>query len=181
MTVLDFDPTPQPDRQPDRQSDQPFTIASDEQATWAMRKLKAIRDKQAEIQSIADNEIRRVQEWADAQIGGLTGDGEFFENLLITYGQQERRKGRKVISTPYGFVKSRAGSKKTIIDENQFIPWAQQHAPELVKISQIPQKSEILRTCKTTDDGAVITDEGEIVPGVAIITGATTYRIEVSS
>lgn len=178
MTVTDFDPAELPPPDPQR-----FTIENDEGATWAMRKLKAIRDKRAEIIRIAEAEIARVQEWAGAETEGLDHDDAFFEGLLTVYAAKQRNtENRKSISTPYGMVTSRAGSKTTEVDPDKFLPWALANNASLVKeeVKRTPIKAAITAAYKVLDDGVVVTPDGEAVPGVRVHTGDTKYTVQVA-
>jgi len=167
----------------DEQTRERFTITDDGAATWAMRKLAALRDKQREFQRIADNETARISEWLDQMTRNLDGDMKFFEGLLIQYAMREREEnGRKSVVLPHGSVKSRASSDKArVTDAEAFIKWAQNSAPELLRTKVEPAQSEINAKVTLTDDGiVVIAESGEVVQGVVIEKGSISFNVETS-
>ena len=166
-----------------------FIVDNDRKATWAMRKLLEHQQEIAGIVSIADAEIARIQQWADEQVAKHSPSVAYFEGQLVRYARQVREESDgkvKSVSTPYGKVTSRAGSEKWVIDDDAFLGWARESHPEWIRT--VEQRGVDVATLKdalaiepTDSLGLVaITPEGEIIPGIQIVVGETTYKVEVA-
>lgn len=162
-----------------------FSVSDDSGATWAMRKLAALRQRQAEINTIAEQEYLRIEAWRHQQTDNLTADINYFTGLLTEYARQEREvHGRKSITLPHGTIKSRSGSKRIeVTDEPAFLAWARQHAPTLIRVREEPDKAAIKASFPAAMlaevDVLVDRDTGEVIPGVQLSRAETTYTVEV--
>ena len=149
-----------------------FVIDDDSKADWAMRKLASIRRKQAENQAIHDRETQRVQEWLSKVNTALERDAEWFEANLKPYALLERSKGRKSVVLPHGTVKTTVGRPKIEIEnEETFLNWAKESAPELLRIKTEIDKKNL--NALITEENQVISTQGEIVPAVKVIPAET--------
>lgn len=163
-----------------------FQITDDKQAAWAMRKLAAIRKRQAEVSGIADLERERIAAWETQQIEALSGDTAYFTGLLVQYARTERdANDRKSVVLPHGSVKSRAGSRRVeIVDADAFTVWAQKNAPTLVRVRVEPDKAAIRAAIpddvmRATNPLPVDSTTGEVMPGVSITRSEITYTVEI--
>jgi len=154
-----------------------FVVDNDEKASWALRKLATLRKKMAEQDAIAQKEIERVQQWLETAKKSLENDAEFFESLLLMYAQKQRvDEGRATISLPYGKIKSRATRAKVqVVNEEEFLAWAKESQPELIRVKETANISELSKLVK---DSLVVSDTGEIIPAVTVIPDGISYTIE---
>jgi len=148
-----------------------WAVTDDGQAAWAMRKIRAARDRMADIDAVAAREVERITEWAEKAKSGPQRDEDFFTGLLQAYAMRERLAGRKTVSTPYGRVSSREGrARVTVTDPDAAVPWLVAHGMDScvrtttsVNVAGV-KASELL----IADGGAVVDVEtGEAVPGLA--------------
>jgi hypothetical protein len=76
---------------------------------------------------------------------------------------------------PHGVIKTTSGQPKVEFkDESAFIEWARSNDPTLLKI-----KTDIDRTAVKaliTEEGVVISTQGEIVPDVQVIPADTSVK-----
>lgn len=175
------------DRAIERHMDR-FVVDDDQKAIWAMRKLRAIKQKKADNQRVADEEIQRVHDWLAEANGSYDRDEQYFTGLLIEYARKEREQNdRKSIKLPHGTVASRKGGDKiTVTDADAFIKWARENGREdLVRVKEEPALSLIKQAFPPKDspmathDGYVITEDGEIVLGLHASPAEITYAVEV--
>jgi hypothetical protein len=156
-----------------------FVVNDDSKADWVMRKLAAVRRKQAENKAIHDREVARVTEWLEKVNTDLERDAEWFESNLKPYAFTERWNGRKSIVLPHGTIKTTAGrSKIEIENESEFFAWAEVSQPELIRIKKEIDK-KVLNTL-LTDTGDVISTQGEIVPSVRVIPAETSVSFVIA-
>lgn len=147
---------------------EPFTIDDDSKADWAMRKLASIRRKQAANKAIFDREVLRVAEWLDKVNTALERDAEWFEANLRPYALLQRSEGRKSVVLPHGTIKTTAGRPKVEIEnEETFVTWAKDSAPDLLRIKTEIDKKNL--NALITEENQVISTQGEIVPAVRVI------------
>lgn len=163
-----------------------FHIADDAQAAWAMRKLLGYKKKMLENENAANAEYQRIDEWLDRANSRYAKHIEYFEAILTQYARVQRQsEGRKTIDTPYGMVKSRSTqSKFKVEDPEEFIQWASINAPQLVHIKASPNLTalkDFASAEETQTLGPVaMTEDGEIIPGIAVEPANVNYTVEVA-
>lgn len=146
----------------------------------AERMLRSIARRRRELEQserLATAQIERVQEWLESERKRLSTD--YFEDCLRTYhasllAQDDRL---KTISLPSGKLKARAGQPRWEISD-EFVTWAQEHAPELVRTKVEPDKAAIKKAL-AVEDGHAISAAGQQVPGVVVEPAEISYRVEV--
>jgi hypothetical protein len=152
-----------------------FIVDNDQKADWAIRKLAVVRNKQSENKAIYDAEIIRITEWLSTVNTALERDALYFEAVLTPYALLQRSEGRKTVTLPHGVIKTTSGQPKVEFkDESAFIEWARSNDPTLLKI-----KTDIDRTAVKaliTEEGVVISTQGEIVPDVQVIPADTSVK-----
>ena len=152
-----------------------FRVDDDQKADWALRKLAVIRRKQAENQSIFDAELARIKEWLSKVNTALERDSAYFEAVLTPYALQQRSEGRKTVTLPHGTLKTTAGqSHIEFKDESKFIEWAKVNDPALLRIKTDVDKSAL--KVLITEEGVLISTQGEIIPDVEVIPGQTSVK-----
>ena len=154
------------------QTPEAFTVDDDSKADWAMRKLAHLRRKQAENQSLAEAEIKRVTEWLQTVNRSLESDAAYFEAVLTPYALLQRSEGRKSVSLPHGTIKTTSGRPKIEIeDEEKFLEWAKESETSVIRIKTEIDKKALNALIR--DDNQVISTQGEIVPAVRVIPAET--------
>ena len=155
------------DFMPAEEAREQFVIDDDSKATWALKQLREIRRRQEINVSIAKSEMENIKTWLDQALSAEKRDEEFFIAILSRYGLEQRlEEGRKTIKLPYGEIATREGSVEWKIEDEPFLAWAWVNAPDLIKVVETPKLAEVQKALKITDDGSVVTEAGEIVPGV---------------
>ncbi|WP_294126218.1 host-nuclease inhibitor Gam family protein [uncultured Clostridium sp.] len=142
-----------------------FKVTDLQEATWALRKLRALNEKIDEINAIAVEEISRINEWAEKEVKSLNYDKEYFERLLSAYYVEERAKDKKFkLSTPYGKVTSRKTTKYIYEDEQAIMDYCNTNEIDVIRVKEELDKTVFKKLCK---DG-VNQETGEVVPGVRV-------------
>lgn len=142
-----------------------FTINNLEGATWAFRKLRAIKAKEDELKKVADEEIAKVKTWLENELKTTQGDREYFEGLLTEYYKTEKDKDSKFkLSTPYGKISSRTTDKYYYEDEEEIKNYCSENGLNCIKIKKELDKNAFKKLCK----GGVNLETGEVVPGVRV-------------
>ena len=144
-----------------------FKVTDLQSATWVLRKLRAVNEKMNEINTIAVEEISRINEWAEKEVKSLNDDKEYFEGLLSAYYIEERAKDKKFkLSTPYGKVTSRKTSKYIYEDEQAIMDYCNMNEIDVIRVKEELDKTSFKKLCKD----CVNQETGEVVPGVRVET-----------
>lgn len=144
---------------------QGFVINSIDTANWALKKLRAIEEKQSEIISLADSEIERINQWKERELSKYKSCKEHFEGLLTEYYLSERAKDKRFrLSTPYGKVSSRKIHKWIYEDESQLLNYLKENNSEAIKVKEEIDKSVLKKIFKN----GVNQDTGELLHGVRV-------------
>lgn len=169
---------------PDDLDPQHFEIEDDGAAAWAMRKLQRLRRQQRTNEAIASEEIDKIRGWLGDVNDGLERSATYFEAILSHYALRCRQNpddGRKSISLPAGKIATRTPSPHWHVDPAHFIPWAETHRPDLLRVKIEPALSEIKRAFAPIFDAptsdAIDPDSGEVIPGVRISSADVTATV----
>lgn len=157
-----------------------FTITDDGAAAWAMRKLRAIRSKQADNAKIAQDERDRIDLWLAEVNAPLDRDAMYFEQILTDYALRVRENpddGRKSLNLPAGKVATRTSQAKWQVDAEQFLGWARTSHPDLIRVKEEADLTKIKETLAVTPDGVAVSPEGEPVPGITVLPGGITASV----
>ena len=141
-----------------------FKVENLEGATWVFRKLRAILDKEVEINSVAEEEVNRINAWREKELEQYSKDKEYFNYLLEEYYKQEKAKDKKFkLSTPYGKVSSRKTTKWNY-DEDTLKDYIRSNDLPFIRVKEEIDKTGLKKCFK---DG-INAETGEIIPGIEI-------------
>ena len=151
-------------------------ITDDALAVWALDKIAAATTERDRIRRNAQAYIDQIQQDALADEKPLTDRIAWFEGELRRYYESlpDRPKTYKL---PNGQIQERAGRASTKVTEpDAFLAWARTWCPDAVKESPLTSPLKAITTA--TDDGQLVTADGEVVPGVEVVTGPPTVSIK---
>jgi hypothetical protein len=192
-------------REVDRQIDEGrerFEVTDTSSAEWALRKLAAIRDRQADVAETARAEIAIWHEWQEARNAELQRDADFFLGHLEGYARRmnETDPKTKTVKLPSGNLVLRKAPDHWDV-EDDFLPWAIANASELVRTKVEPDKTamkkllvvgefaehdlladvaEAAGTPTRVEIAKVVTADGEVVPDVTVMKGPVKFSAEVT-
>ena len=165
-----------------------FVIKDLSGLNWAFKKMRALKKKVNEVNEIADNDIKMINEWRDKELEKYESDLSYFDYKISEYHENELALDpkRKSISTPYGKVVSRrtqAQPEKT--STNELLNYVKEVNTSLIKVetketlmwSELKSKLSIVEH----DGQLVVVDEyGTLVPGVAVKPEQIKITVEVN-
>lgn len=163
----------------EEQAKQRYKIDSLDSANWALRKLKAIHEKETEIKQLAERELERITDWLKTETDALKASTDFFEGLLMEYFVTEKEKDPKFkISTPYGKVSSRKQQDEWNYKDDKVLEWLKVNDKELIRIKEEINKAELKKKYQVIN-GQVVTEDGEIVEGITVTERPDSITIKV--
>lgn len=168
--LADEFPTPDPEHRDG------YRIGGDREATWALRKLAAAHAERDRIMAVAGEEIARITAWRNAAVRGPEADIDFFEAVLIDYRRRLEAENPNLPQTyklPGGVItRRRSPVRAEVLDPEAFTAWALVHDPAAVKVTPLVSA---LGSYQRTDEGDVVSPDGEVVPGVHVVGGDDRY------
>ena len=159
--------------------DDRFKVQDINSANWCFRKLKAIDEKEKEVEQLAKNEIERINAWKKEELEATEGSKNYFEGLLTEYYIKQREVDEKFkLSTPYGKVSSRKQQPKWNYEDEKVVDWLEENNEKLIRIKKEVDKAAFKKFYEINGSN-VVTEDGEIVEGVMIEERADTVSINV--
>ena len=151
-------------------------------ATWAMRKLAALRQRQAEIEEFANAEIARIRVYLTEEVKTINESAAFFEQLLTGYHRELMSEGKaeKTIKLPHGALRCRAQQPEFIRNEEELLAWAEATDPvNLVEVKKSARWAEIKKYGKPIGDQFFDPATGEVIPGVVVVPREPKFTVDV--
>lgn len=145
---------------------QAFAINDAKLANWASLRLQAQAKETADIETWRQERIARINEIADKEINRIEPRMNYLQWKLREYLQTLLKAGRKTKTLDLeGGTFSMTKRQPLITYSDEIIKWAEENAPQFVKRDPKLDASALKKYVKLAEDGALITPDGEIVPG----------------
>jgi len=150
-------------------------------ATWAMRKLAALRRRQAEVEEFANAEIARIRVYLTAEVKDINESAAFFERLLTDYhrGLLDADPRAKTVKLPHGSLRCRVQQPEFIRNDEELLAWAEVTDPQLVEVKKSPRWAEIKKRGQPSGQNLVDTVTGELVAGVTVLYREPKFTVDV--
>lgn len=159
-----------------------------DQADWLVRKLARLRRMMADHDALAVRRSAQIAEWHGEVNGRLEREARFFEEALASYHRAllDDDPKRKSVSLPAGTLKARKHPDTWTVDAGPFLEWAREHAPELVRVKEEPNKADLKKWAivavdddpLVTDYRAIARDSAEPIPGVTVTPGDIGFTVD---
>lgn len=172
-----------------------FVINDDGKANWAFRKLARVQASIADVRRQAADQRALIDEWERGELDRLEAEERSFEGALGDYWRRElepevdelmakgmsfddawakvKKKSRKL---PTGTLSASKGRETIQVEDDEaFVAWARENALyDVLSVTYRPSKDALAQYNRK--DGAIVTADGEKVPGVHVATGGVTYK-----
>lgn len=143
---------------------QAFVIDDDKKAAWALSKIKVKKKQIEETNQIAQFEIDSVKIWQQTENKQAMDDIEYFEMLLRDYYETKLAEDPNAkIKTPHGTVSTRKQSAKIIYTDETLKEFEEKGLHDFIRVKKEINKAEAKKYFHITDDGKVITENGELI------------------
>lgn len=167
---------PEAEAEARKNMDDYFRIDNDQKAEWALNK---IRECDAELQKWVDfyqSKIDSYKKYCEIRRG-------FFEHLLSQYFQTVPKKETKTQSSyslPSGKLVLKRQGPEFEKDEGTVLDWLdkQPDGKNYIKIKETLDWSG-LKKVLTIAGGRMVTEDGEIVPGITVTERPDVFKVEV--
>lgn len=152
-----------------------FVIDTDAKAEWAMTKIKEARADRDRWVKWYEDKIKEITEQTDFNAMNL-------ERMLAEYFAtvpHKKTKTQESYSLPGGKLVLKTQNPEFKRDDKAVIEWAKaNNLPQYVKIKEELAWSD-LKGATDVFEGHIVTEDGEIVPGVEVIERDAKFIVEV--
>jgi len=161
-------------------------VTDDSAAQWALRTLASYHSERDRIRRNAQAEVERIQTKALADEKPIAAKIDWLTNELTGYHRRllAADPKRKTYKLPGGNLVHRKGRTSTVInDAEEFTRWALETGTAAA-LKMTPQVSALTPAhgFARTDDGVIVfAKDGEIVPGVSVVTGDDSYTVSLET
>lgn len=148
-----------------------WSIATDDDAAWASRKIATAQAEIDRINAWADREHKRIDDIVEREVRGPLNTIDFMKAHLHSWFNKLLANGRrtKSIDLPGGRFSVRTiPSQAKVDDQTQFLAWAKQNAPELVRVKETVDLTELKKRFEVDGQYVIDTLTGEFVPHVIV-------------
>ena len=163
-----------------------FEVDNDMKAEWVLSKIRRIREAQSKEQA----ELTRQMQFYKDQMALVDkqADNEvaWFESMLHPYfadrmegGFTKQTKTQITYKLPTGKMTLKKQNPKYERNDAELLPWLKANRPDLVKVEESPNWGELKKAVKVMGD-CVVTEDGEIVPGVKVTEQEDRFEVEVN-
>lgn len=153
------------------QEKQRFRITDLSSLSWAFRKLAVIAQKKAEVNALADAEIRRIEQYRTKELTSLEHDEQFFRDLIEQYAAEQRESDPdfKKATTPYGAVQFRKQPAKWNYDDATLLESLKSNGlTDLIRIKEEPDKATLKKRAQVQNGQVIDPETGAIIEGVTV-------------
>lgn len=178
-----------PEAQPEN-----WKIDGRETADWAARMRAKRLGQLAEVKGDAARQRAEIMEaiapylfpidmFEKEETERLSGDIRHWEAKLAEYHRDQLAEDDhlKTITLPHAKLHSRKQPDKWEFADETFIAWAREELPMAVRTKEEVDKPSVkkaLKDLERIEGGALLRPDGEVVPGLVVLPGDTTFTVE---
>lgn len=148
-----------------------FTVTDDQQANWALRKIKQAQQKQEANNALALAEINKIEEWNKSENEKAQTDIDYFQGLLAGYALQKRNEDPKFksLKLPNGRIRfTKQQPQWKYDDETVLQALKDAELNDFIQVTETPKKADIKKVFNVVGDSVINPDTGEIIEGITI-------------
>lgn len=162
-----------------------FTVDNDIKAEWCLNKIRHIRSEQKREKDELTRQMQFYKDQMDMIDKQAEDDVSFFESMLMPYFSERKESGfaketktQTSYKLPSGKLILKHQSPDYERNNAELLPWLKKNRPDLVKVEESPNWSELKKTIKVVGE-SVSTKDGEIIPGVKVTEREDKFEVEV--
>ena len=164
---------------------EPFVVDNDMKAEWCLNKIRHIRADQKKEKDELARQMQFYKDQMDMIDKEADDDVAFFEGILRGYfadradaGFAKATKTQMAYKLPSGKLILKKQDPTFDRKDDELLPWLKKNRPELVKVKEEPNWSELKKTVNVVGD-SIATSDGEVIPGVKVTEREDKFVVEV--
>lgn len=153
-----------------------FTVKDDSTAQWCMKKIREVEADRDMWKAHYEAQMEKVNKAADESVAYFTAKlEEYFANV-----PHKATKTQESYTLPGGKLIRKKQQPEYKTDDEKLVPWLEQNfMGQLVKVKKTADWAALKKVVKVSGNG-VVTDEGEVVPGVTVTARPDVFKVEVA-
>lgn len=167
----------------------PFAVTDEASAEWAMEKLEENAKARALIEDQYQRMIARHEAWREDALKEIEESDAYFYGLLRPWVEEKLAGGKKKsVKLPSGTVGFRAGTgtykfgeEKVTATNAELLVFVKNDDASFIKVEESVRWSDYKKTLNVTDDGKVVSANGEVIPDMTYTEGEPTFYVKVKS
>ena len=167
------------------ESDTGFSIVSDLQAEWTLKKIKKAAEERDRLVELANKEIEELTKQIEVFEQRYKSDTGFLQSKLFEYFTKVEHKETKTQETykllSGSLVLKKPATKIKRPDDDRLLGILKEIDPleQYVETIQKPKWAEFKKTLKLLDNGQIVDEDGDIVEGLEVedVPGEFTVKI----
>jgi len=168
--------------EPEIEENNDFTIDNDSKAEWALSIIKAEKADRDRLIAVCEEKIKEYQEKIEQFKKRFENRTSYLVSLLNQYFQTVPKKKTKTQETyklPSGTLKLKLPSIEYQRDDAKLVEWLKSSGMnEFIQVKEAPKWAELKKRVIVSGD-KVITEDGEIVEGIAVVEKPARFEVEV--
>lgn len=143
-------------------------LENDADADSALHRIQRLNRGIEWAKKLAEQQKQKIDLWLEQQIANRQEAISSQKNLLQLYAEERLKNSkRKSVSLPNGKFGFRKSPAKFQRDEATLLEYAEKELPDCVKIKKSVDWATLKKGC-TVDGDHLISQDGEIIPGVTV-------------
>ncbi|MCT4593145.1 MAG: host-nuclease inhibitor Gam family protein [Anaeromicrobium sp.] len=149
-----------------------FRVEDKGQVEWCLRKVQALQAEIKDNNTLADQEIMRINKWREDENKKAEDSINFFKGLLEEYMRSVNAEDEKVRSMklPHGIIRLKKQQPEFKFHEEKTIAWLKENYPDKIKIVEKFSKTDVKK---------IVKDTGEVFDGLEIVQRDYKFEMEV--
>lgn len=155
-----------------------FTVKDDATAQWCLEKIREAEADRAKWEAHYAAQMEKVNREVDGTVA-------FFTARLEEYFDSVPHKASKTMESytlPGGKLVRKRQQPQYETNDEALVPWLETNMAQLVKVKKSADWAALKKLCSVTPDGQhVVTEDGEIIPGVTVTQRPDIFKAEVEA
>lgn len=162
-----------------------FTVDNDMKAEWVLNKIRRIRADQKKENDELTRQMQFYKDQMDLVDKQADDEVAWFESMLAPYFAERKESGftkstktQTTYKLPTGKLVLKHQAPEYERKDEDLLPWLKANRPDLVKVTESANWSELKKSVKINGEN-VVTEDGEVVPGVKVTEREDKFEVEV--
>ena len=157
----------------------PFEVTDEASAEWVLEKLEGNAKARALIDEQYQRMIARHEAWREDALKEIDESDAYFQSLLRPWAEAKLAGGKKKsVKLPSGTVGFRAGSGTYKFGDEKVT--ATNDDASFIKVEESVRWGDYKKTLNVTEDGKVVSANGEVISGMTYTEGEPTFYVKVT-
>lgn len=166
-----------------------FEVTDEASAEWVLEKLEENAKARALIDEQYQRMLARHEAWRTEALKELDDNDAYFHGLLRPWAEAKLAGGKKKsVKLPSGTVGFRAGSgtyklgdEKVTATSAKLLAFVKNDDASFIKVEESVRWGDYKKTLHVTEDGKVVSANGEVIPDMTYTEGEPSFYVKVTS